>query len=92
MTNSTENTEKKLKRDNELNDLKHVMGSEPGRRFIWAHLSAAQVFHDPFTMNHSVTCHNLGKKTIGLKLFNNVTLFPELYMKMMKENRNNEEN
>lgn len=71
----------------EIDDIKHVLGSPGGRRFIWKYLSFAGVFQTSFTGN-SQTFFNEGKRTVGLKLIDDITeANPDALTQMMKEAR-----
>ena len=60
--------EAKRKRVRDLNDLRMVLKTPEGRRFIWKILSNAGIFRDPFTLNSNETSYGLGRRRIGLDL------------------------
>ncbi|MGQ6073339.1 Bbp19 family protein [Serratia sp. IR-2025] len=67
-------------------DVKKVMATESGRRFVWGILDQAGVFRISFTGEVSSTIFNEGNRNSGLALFNDVLKFcPELYLKMAAE-------
>lgn len=67
-------------------DVKQVMSTEQGRRFIWSMLEQAGVFCISFTGEVNTTIFNEGKRNSGLALFNEVMGFcPDLYLKMAAE-------
>lgn len=72
--------------EDELNDVFHIMSSPQGRKFIYSLLVMSKVWHVCFTGN-SHTFFNLGQRDIGLKVLNKAESFPELYTKMIKENK-----
>lgn len=67
-------------------DVKQVMSTVQGRRFVWGLLDQAGVFRISFTGEVNSTIFNEGNRNSGLSLFNNVLKFcPELYLKMAAE-------
>lgn len=75
----------KTLRDQEIDDIKVVMSTRPGRRFIWRHMGNAGIFQSCFTGN-SATFFNEGRRDIGLKILAEVNAAgPEFLMQMMKE-------
>ncbi|HIC7644622.1 TPA: hypothetical protein ACW7KW_005195 [Serratia liquefaciens] len=73
-------------------DVKGVMSTESGRRFIWGLLDQAGVFRISFTGEVNATIFNEGNRNAGLALFNSVIKFcPELYLKMSAEAEKNRE-
>jgi hypothetical protein len=79
-----EKTEKFL-RDQEIADVKFLLSTQQGRRYIWKHMSNAGIYNTSFTGN-STTFFNEGKRDIGLKMLAEVMeASPESYVQMMKE-------
>lgn len=73
-------------RNRRSDDMKHVMSSEQGRRFVWGLLDQAGVFRISFTGEVNSTIFNEGNRNAGLALFNDVFgLCPDLYLQMAKE-------
>jgi len=74
--------EKKKQRDE---DLRFVMSSESGRRFLWELLGDTGLYRTTFTGN-SETFLNEGKRQIGLMLLAQITsVAPKEYMAMIEE-------
>lgn len=72
-------------RDRELADLKLVMDSLEGRRFVWRLLDKAGVFRTSFTGN-STTFFNEGMRNMGLVVLADVhEACAEQYIQMMTE-------
>jgi hypothetical protein len=72
-------------RDRELHDLRTLMGTVEGRRFIWRLLDRAGVFRTSFTGN-STTFFNEGMRNIGLIVLADITeACSDNYLLMMKE-------
>lgn len=72
-------------RDRELADLKMVMDSLEGRRFVWRLLDKAGVFRTSFTGN-STTFFNEGMRNMGLVVLADVhEACAEQYIQMMTE-------
>lgn len=81
-----DNTDKKLKRDQELKDLVDVMSTPAGRRFVWRFLSDGYIFRPCFT-GTSHTYFNEGRREFALRYFNDVMkACPKLYHQMVEEN------
>ena len=72
-----ENPEQKLQkqfaRERELNDLRAIMQTESGRRFVWRLLSIADIYAPSFTGN-SETFYREGRRSIGLVIFKDLHL------------------
>ena len=88
----TKDKKKSLQRidqQNEDSDIKWLMSSKRGRRFIWRLLEQAGVFRSSFNTNAMEMSFSEGNRNYGLKLLNQVhTLCPELYPTMIKEQKN----
>ena len=61
----------KSARDQEIEDLKTVMSTAGGRRFMFRLFSAAKIFDRCFTGN-STTYYNEGRRELGLEFFNDL--------------------
>lgn len=67
-------------------DVKQVMSTESGRRFIWGLLDQAGVFRISYTGEVNSTIFNEGNRNAGLSLFTHVFgTCPDLYLKMATE-------
>ncbi|ABN42244.1 gp39 [Sodalis phage phiSG1] len=74
------------RRQRQIDDVKQVMSSESGRRFVWRLLEQAGVFRTSFTGETNSTMFREGNRNAGLALFNEVFgLCPALYLKMAAE-------
>ena len=72
-------------RDRELADLRVVMSTVEGRRFVWRLLEKAGVFRTSFTGN-SETFFREGMRNIGLMVISDVhESLPDAYVQMMRE-------
>lgn len=77
----------KFKQDTEDNDLKFLLSTDQGRRFIWNMLEKCGVFKSSFT-GSSETFFLEGQRNIGLKLMSDIMrVDPESYLKMIKSNK-----
>lgn len=75
----------KFGRDLELADLKFLLSTEQGRRFLWRYLSICGVYTNSFTGN-STTFFNEGKRLIGTTLLTEIVAAdPDSYLKMIKQ-------
>ncbi|MDW5511754.1 MULTISPECIES: Bbp19 family protein [Serratia] len=67
-------------------DVKGVMSTESGRRFIWGRLTQSGVFQTTFRTDTNTTMFLEGNRNAGLTLFNDVFgICPDLYLKMAAE-------
>lgn len=84
--------QQKLHSERQRDDVIHVMSSADGRRFIWRLLENANVFASSFTGDNNATNFNEGRRSEGLRLFNDVMRHcPDLYLTMAKEAKEDEE-
>lgn len=78
----------KLAKDNELSDVKFILSTEAGRRFIWKTLERCKVYELSFNHSGAITSFNEGMRNIGLIILSDVMgASPEAYLQMMKENK-----
>lgn len=81
----------KTKRFLEAEEIKSILSTKLGRRFIWRHMSDAGIFTSCFTGN-SATFFNEGKRDVGLKILAEVMEYsPDSFVTMMKESKETEE-
>ncbi len=67
-------------------DVKKVMATESGRRFVWGLIEQAGVFQTTFRTDTNTTMFLEGNRNAGLALFNDVFgICPDLYLKMAAE-------
>lgn len=67
-------------------DLKAVMSTEEGRRFMWVLLSDSNVFSCSFTQDPYLTAFKEGCRNFGLQVFEGLhRVCPELYALMAGE-------
>ena len=72
----------------ELADLRSILATEHGRRFIWRYLEVCHVFGSVFNNSGSVTYFNEGRRDIGLKLLADITeANDESLIQMMRESK-----
>lgn len=82
-----------LRKEREDDDLKQVMSTEYGRRFVWKILSASGVFHSSFSSDPYSTYFKEGARNRGLELFNSVlSVCHDLYLVMAEEAKEQESN
>lgn len=80
-----ERTQKvKSVRERELDDLKSILATKPGRRFIWRMLSECKLFAVSEVPNASIYMLE-GKRTIGKSLFADVWDADEDAYKLMRK-------
>jgi hypothetical protein len=74
-------------RERELADMRQVMSSVEGRRFVWRLLERAGVFRTSFTGN-STTFFNEGMRNMGLMVLGDVhEAAADAYIVMMNESK-----
>lgn len=84
-----EDARKKAAREAQDADLKWLMSSPRGRRIVWRLLDISGPFRISFDTNAMKMAFNEGNRNLGNQLLNEVmTLCPELYPVMAKEQRN----
>lgn len=77
----------RFSREQELEDVKFILGSLQGRRFVWRYLEECGVFKTSFT-GTSQTFFLEGERNVGLRLLADINeAQPEAYVTMMKENK-----
>lgn len=77
---------KRVLRQQEIGDLKWLMSSPRGRRFVWRLLDLSGPFRLSFDTNAMKMAFNEGNRNLGNQLLNEVMkLCPELYPVMVKE-------
>ena len=75
----------KWTREDELADVRAILATKEGRRFVWRYLTECSVFKTSFTGN-SQTFFNEGERNVGLKLMADVNdADPEAYIAMLRE-------
>ena len=94
----TSNDEKKQKksdrrRERENSDLRFVLKSPEGRRFVWRYMEKGKAFQDPFCFENTNSTHyNLGRQSISRDLLNDVLeAKPEVYEQMVNERKAEDE-
>lgn len=83
------NKQAQLARAQELDDLKTVMRTKQGRRFIWRFLSEGGIFRDYADVgNTNATFKLAGRRSLALQFFKEIIEeCPELYLEMQREQR-----
>lgn len=80
------NLSERLRRRTELADVNGIMLTRSGRRFIWRMLTAGKIFSPTFTGNNT-SFYNDGRREVMLEFLADTQEFPELYLLMVKESR-----
>jgi hypothetical protein len=77
----------RTERERELDDLREILNTKGGRRFVWRLLGASELFGVSEVMNASIYALE-GKRKLGKLLFLDVMeAAPEAYLLMMKESK-----
>lgn len=80
-------TQDKLAMQNDIEDVRRLMGSKWGRRFVWRLLSKAGVFRPSFNVNAMTMAFNEGYRKFGTELLEQIHLHAlEQHDLMVKEN------
>lgn len=80
--------EERLAREKEQNDLRWVMSTKQGRRFMWRLLSRAGLFQSCFDMNSAVMAFKEGNRNAGLQQLTDIMeACPERYSEMFAEQK-----
>ncbi len=75
------------RREEETNDLRAVLSSASGRRFVWRLLERSGVFRSSFNaVSDSYTAFNEGRRNLGLRVLNDILeADPDAFTLMQKE-------
>jgi len=72
-------------------DLKHVMSTEQGRRFVQRVMDESKMMASDIFTGNSGTFERLGRRAIGIWLYEEIMrVAPTSFLEMMRENINNE--
>jgi hypothetical protein len=81
------NREVKLRRREEFEDLKVVLSTGPGRRWMWNFISGLGPFRTPFGVDPHMSYFNGGRQNVALALIAEINAAsPQTYALMQKEN------
>ena len=73
------------------NDLRAILKTPEGRRFVWSMLTKGAIFQLSFTGDNNQTNFNEGKKSVALTLLNDLlTVEPKAYLQMTLEHTSEE--
>lgn len=80
--------EERLAKEKEQNDLRWVMSTKQGRRFIHRLLSKAGIWQSSFNTNNAMMAFNEGRRNAGLELLSEITeACSERYTEMLTEQK-----
>lgn len=80
----------KYGREQELNDVRSILATREGLRFMWRYLSECGIFKTSMT-GSSQTFFLEGRRDIGLRLLTDVNeADPEAYFRMISEDKRDE--
>lgn len=72
-------------RDRELNDVRYLLSTMEGKRFIWRYLGICRLFETSFRMSAEMAYFE-GIRSVGLKMMSDITeANPQAFIDMMKE-------
>lgn len=75
-------------RKQELQDIKDLLKTKAGHRFIWRILERAGIFRANPTQEHAAMAEREGQRKLGLMIFADVIeACPEKYLAMIKTNQ-----
>ena len=82
------NREVKLARVEATADLKLILGTSSGRRWMWNHISSLGPFRTPFGADPYLSYFAGGRQNVALALIAEINAAsPDLYSLMQKENQ-----
>lgn len=64
--------EAKRRRQRELSDIRKVVSSPEGRRFVYRIWGMCGIFRNSFSLNSNQTAFNEGRRDVGLAILNDV--------------------
>ena len=74
------------KKERELNDIRVIISTPEGRRFLWKIISEAGVFRTSFSLDENQMAYQEGRRSIGLNiLYDLLDASPSTYMQMQNE-------
>lgn len=80
---------KRIRKEQERDDLKAVMATRAGRRFVWRLLAQAGIARDSGSLDPYVMAYEKGARIAGLELLLEIdAACPERYDDMKREQRN----
>lgn len=75
----------RLYRQEELDDLKEVVSTRAGRRFLWRIFEMTKVFSSTFNVDVQTAAFNEGQRNVGLVVLNDMmTVSPEKFITMQR--------
>jgi len=73
--------------DRRLNDVREILNTKRGRRFMWETLEFCGIFKTSLADPHQIF-YNEGQRNVGLKLLADVNeASPEAYLLMLRESK-----
>ena len=83
----------KIIRDRELNDIRAVLSTNAGRRFVWKLLERCKAFGSIYDSDSKFMAYLSGQQDLGHYIMAEITETDEnLLFKLMKENKKGERN
>lgn len=80
----------KNRKNRDLDDLKYVLQSAQGRRFLWRLLGECRVHNSIFNTNALTQSHSSGKQDVGHFIMGEIIRSDEdAFLRMMKESKEN---
>ncbi len=81
---------RRQRQDGRDEDLRSILATQPGRRFIWRLItSVCHLFGDAFDVNDRVEARSLGQQSVGKALMRECQrVAPKLYLLMVREQTN----
>jgi hypothetical protein len=87
---STARRKERFDRKSELADVRSILGTAEGRRFVWRYLGLCRVFESSWSPSAAIH-FNEGQRDIGLRLLDDVTeANDESLIQMMREAKERE--
>lgn len=84
-------SKEKLARDSELNDIRYLLQSQQGRRFLWRLMGFCGLHEDPSHQRGDMTHQNIGRGNVARFLLAEIVeANDEAYLQMMREAKQGE--
>lgn len=78
----------KRERVKQLEDVRQILATQVGRRFVWRYLQECGVFQSSFHPSGSQLYYNEGMRNVGLMLMADINeSSPDAYQTMLKESK-----
>jgi hypothetical protein len=86
-----EKQKEKQKKDQWLNDIRHVLSTAQGRRFYWGVMARCKAFSDEYIADTNLCYFRKGQRSIGIGMLNELLEADQrMYLQMVQEQESKE--